>query len=137
MGTKVLRGVSNICAAVLATVVVCITVQNISAVFDGSYHDVWQAWCRNWAVAVLAIAGMFVVTSSAQRRWFRIKLVGAAGLLGMAAFAFFGLAIVIYSFENGAYGKGIFQAWATIVGAAAILFVTAYINRTARYEENA
>lgn len=137
MRTKVLRGVSNLCAAVLATVVVCVTVQNICMVFDGSYHDVWQAWCRNWAVAVLAIAGMFAITSSAQRRWFRIKLVGTAGLLGMLAFAFFGLAIVMYSFEVGSYGKGLLQAWATTVGAFAILFVTAYINRTARYEENA
>lgn len=137
MGTKVLRGVSNICVAVLATVVVCITVQNISAVFDGSYHDVLQAWCRNWAVAVLAIAGMFVVTTSVQRRWLRIKLVSTSGLLGMLAFAFFGLAIVMYSFEVGSYGKGLIQAWATIVGAFAILMITSYINRTLRYGENA
>lgn len=137
MGTKVLRGVSNICVAVLATVVVCITVQNISAVFDGSYHDVLQAWCRNWAVAVLAIAGMFVVTTSVQRRWLRIKLVTTSGLLGMIAFAFFGLVMVIYSFEVGAYGKGLFQGWATIVGAFAILMITSYINKTIRYGENA
>ena len=57
--------------------------------------------------------------------------------LGMIAFAFFGLVMVIYSFEVGAYGKGIFQGWATIIGAFAILMITSYINRTVRYGENA
>lgn len=137
MRTKKLRVVSNLCAVALAAIVIGVTYQNISMVFDGSYHDVWMAWCRNWAVAVLAVVGMFAVTTSAQRRWFRIKLVGAAGILGMAAFAFFGLAIVIYSFENGAYGKGIFQAWITMVGGFVVFIITSYINRTARYGENA
>ena len=137
MGTKKLRVVSNLCAAVLAAIVIGVTYQNIGMVFDGSYHDVLQAWCRNWAVAVLAIAGMFVVTTSVQRRWLRIKLVSTSGLLGMLAFAFFGLAIVMYSFEVGSYGKGLIQAWATIIGAFAILMITSYINRTIRYGENA
>lgn len=132
MRTKKLRVVSNLCAVALAAIVIGVTYQNISMVFDGSYHDVWMAWCRNWAVAVLAVIGMFAVTTSAQRRWFRIKLVGAAGILGVAAFAFFGLAIVVYSFETGSYGKGLIQAWASIVGVFAILMITSYINRTVR-----
>lgn len=121
---------SGAIAFALAAVVCMLTVQNIMAVFDGSYANVWTAWCSNWAVAVMAVAGMFAVTTSAQRRWLRIKLVGMAGILGIAAFAFFGLAVVVYSFKHGAYGQGIFQGWITFVGAFVVFLVTAYLNRT-------
>lgn len=121
---------SGVVAFALAAVVFMLTVQNVAAVFDGSYANVWTAWCSNWAVAVMAVAGMFAVTTSAQRRWLKVKLVGMAGILGMAAFAFFGLAVVAYSFKHGAYGQGIFQGWITVIGAFVVFLLTAYLNRT-------
>ena len=121
---------SGVVAFALAAVVFMLTVQNVAAVFDGSYANVWTAWCSNWVAAVMAVAGMFAVTTSAQRRWLRVKLVGMAGILGMAAFAFFGLAVVAYSFKHGAYGQGIFQGWITVIGAFVVFLLTAYLNRT-------
>ncbi len=130
METKKLYVASSICATVLAAVVIVLTVLNIQAVFDGSYQTVWTAWWRNWVASVAAVTCMFAITTSAQRRWLRIKLVGMAGVLGMVAFAFFGLAMVVFSFKEGAFARGILQAWVTFIATFVIFLVTAYLNRT-------
>ena len=45
---------SGAIALALAAVVCVLTIQNVVAVCDGSYANVWTAWCSNWAVAVMA-----------------------------------------------------------------------------------
>ncbi len=137
MGTKKLKAVSNVCAAALAVIVIVLTVQNVISVFDGSYQDVKMAWYSNWVVGVAAVVGMFAVTSSVQRRWLRIKLIGTAGILGIVAFIFFGLAVVVSSIESGNYGPAFFQGWSSVIGVFIILFLTSYINRCVRRENDA
>ena len=131
METKIVKFVSNFCAAVLAAVVVVLTAKAFVSVMHAFvarprdagelYETAFAAWCSNWLVMVVAIVALVLLN---VRKDLKAKIVSYGGTLGMLASVFFGCVIIAAALYDGAYFKALMLAWFSCPVWFAFLIVT-------------
>lgn len=134
---KFFRLALNCLASFLTGAVLVLTAANLWAVLamginrfapEQAFDIALQAWGLNWLAGLFAVCAVAVF--SVKNR-IKVLLIRYGGMLGLAALAFFGLAVFVAALRSGAYWQAAGLAWFSAFMWCMAVPVTGYFVRRA------